>query len=165
MRGLPMRRSLVVQSALLMLEDRTGRLTPRAVVDAARDENHPLHGEFEWDDTVAAEAYRLDQARQLIADVRVEVVTSTLPIGGVAYVRDPSKLFNEQGYRSTGALLGERDQAMEAIRAEVERVSACLGRAERVASTLGAPLDVVSMLTDAQVVVGRLLGRLKVLST
>lgn len=37
-----------------------GRLTPGAVVSAARSQNHPLHPHFEWDDRVAAEAYRLD---------------------------------------------------------------------------------------------------------
>jgi hypothetical protein len=41
------------------------------VVDAARNRKSPLHPHFEWDDTAAAEAYRLDQARNLIRIVRV----------------------------------------------------------------------------------------------
>lgn len=48
-----------------------GRLTPNAVVDSARSENHPLHPHFEWDDALAAESYRLDQARNIIRMVRV----------------------------------------------------------------------------------------------
>lgn len=43
-----------------------GKLTPRVVVEAARDPEHPLHNRFEWDNTVAAEKYRLGQARDLI---------------------------------------------------------------------------------------------------
>jgi len=43
-----------------------GKLTAQAVVDAARDESHPLHGYFEWDDSKAAHQYRLHQARALI---------------------------------------------------------------------------------------------------
>ena len=46
-------------------------LTPQKLVDVNRDENHPLHCEFEWDDTVAAEAYRVTQARQLIRDITI----------------------------------------------------------------------------------------------
>lgn len=49
-----------------------GMLTPAAVVDAARDEEHPLHTRFEWDDAVAGEAYRVEQARNLIRSVKIE---------------------------------------------------------------------------------------------
>ena len=48
-----------------------GSLTPRLVVDAARDPGHPLHDRFEWDDAVAGEKYREHQARQLIRTVKV----------------------------------------------------------------------------------------------
>lgn len=51
--------------------DHNGRLTPALVVDAARPEESPLHDRFEWNDKVAGEAYRLDQARRLIRSVRV----------------------------------------------------------------------------------------------
>lgn len=49
-----------------------GHLTPRATVDAARDPRHVLNPHFEWDDQAAAEAYRLDQARELIRMIRIE---------------------------------------------------------------------------------------------
>jgi hypothetical protein len=49
-----------------------GELTPPAVVDAARDKKSPLHRHFEWDDNVAANKYRLDQARSLIRSIHVE---------------------------------------------------------------------------------------------
>lgn len=43
------------------------------VVDAARSELSPIHEIFEWDDTVAAENYRVWQARKLIATVKVTI--------------------------------------------------------------------------------------------
>lgn len=46
-----------------------GELTPQDVVDDARSHNSPLHSFFEWDDSAAAEQYRLDQARGLIRSV------------------------------------------------------------------------------------------------
>lgn len=53
------------------LEKSERGLTPQALLDASRDENAPLHNEFEWDDTVAAEKWRLEQARLLIANIRI----------------------------------------------------------------------------------------------
>lgn len=41
-------------------------ITPANVLELARDEDTELHGAFEWDDSVAAEKYRLGQARHLI---------------------------------------------------------------------------------------------------
>lgn len=55
-------------------EDPDGLVEPVNVVEAARDPQSPLHRYFEWDDTAAAQAYRLVQARKLIARVRVVVV-------------------------------------------------------------------------------------------
>ena len=44
-------------------------LSPESVLEKARDENSPLHNLFEWDDSVAAEKYRLNQARQIIQQI------------------------------------------------------------------------------------------------
>lgn len=40
-------------------------VTPQQLVEAARDESTELHKCFEWDDTIAAEKWRLHQARQV----------------------------------------------------------------------------------------------------
>jgi len=40
--------------------------TPQQIVDRARDESTELHKCFEWDDTVAAEKFRCEQARSII---------------------------------------------------------------------------------------------------
>lgn len=48
-----------------------GELTARLVVDAARPTQSPLHGRFEWDDDVAGDLYRLEQARGLIRSVKL----------------------------------------------------------------------------------------------
>ena len=47
------------------------RLTPANVVAVARPVESPLHGGFEWDDSAAAEAYRLDQARYILRSIVV----------------------------------------------------------------------------------------------
>ena len=48
-----------------------GVLKPEFVLDAARDPGHPLHSRFEWNDSVAAERFRLDQAHVLIQKAKV----------------------------------------------------------------------------------------------
>lgn len=40
--------------------------TPAQIVDKARDDTTELHKCFEWNDTKAAEAYRLQQARHVV---------------------------------------------------------------------------------------------------
>lgn len=53
------------------LERSESGLTPRSLLDYSRDVNSPTHDEFEWDDSVAAEKFRLKQAHQLIIDLRI----------------------------------------------------------------------------------------------
>lgn len=43
-----------------------GVVPPKAVVDFARNPKTALHNEFVWDNSVAAERYRLDQARRIL---------------------------------------------------------------------------------------------------
>lgn len=61
-----------------------GLLRPAAVVEAAKDEESPLHGAFEWDDGEAAQKYRLLQAQTLIRSFKVEIErngqTHTVPV-------------------------------------------------------------------------------------
>lgn len=46
-----------------------GALTAKNLLDESRPDDAPLHGAFEWDDGVAAEKYREDQARKIIHSI------------------------------------------------------------------------------------------------
>lgn len=59
----------VGQHLNFLREQCKGELTPPDVVKDARNPNSPLHPFFEWDDSEAAEQYRLQQARGLIRAV------------------------------------------------------------------------------------------------
>lgn len=48
-----------------------GKMEASDLVDASRPENAPLHSLFEWNDSIAAEKYREDQARCIIRHVCV----------------------------------------------------------------------------------------------
>ena len=46
-----------------------GRLSAPALVEASRAEDAPLHDMFEWNDTIAAEKYREEQAKKIIRSI------------------------------------------------------------------------------------------------
>lgn len=65
-----------VEVAVAELKDhhaRHGVIKPQVIVKEARPKKAPLHPVFEWDDSVAAEEYRLVQARNLVRAVHVVV--------------------------------------------------------------------------------------------
>lgn len=59
------------------LERSEAGLSPATLVEASRPIDAPLHGEFEWDDAVAAEQYRQSQAKGIIRNITVTVKDST----------------------------------------------------------------------------------------
>ena len=52
----------------------TGELTSARFLEVSRPEDAPTHNMFEWDDSVAAERYRLQQATVAINSVEVQIV-------------------------------------------------------------------------------------------
>lgn len=55
-----------------------GTLTAKEVLEFARPKSSPIHKYFNWDDSEAAEKYRLMQARQLITCIVVVVGKDTV---------------------------------------------------------------------------------------
>ena len=51
------------------LIDSDGAVTPARLVEVSKPKNAPLHGEFEWNNTIAAQKYREEQARQIIKNI------------------------------------------------------------------------------------------------
>ncbi len=111
---------------LKALEDRRGRLTPAQVVETAESKDSPLHAFFEWDDAKAGAAYRIEQARELIRRVKIEVTVEDRSFRVVGYVRDPEKEPNKPGYVATMRVTARTVADM--MRAELEAVSADLAR-------------------------------------
>ena len=99
-----------------------GVLRPEEVVESARARNSILHSKFTWDDTKAAHAHRLWQARQFIKTVvEYQVVNgekmevSLFQSIGTANVR---------GYRETAVVLSRkpwRDQLLRDALGDLQR--------------------------------------------
>lgn len=63
----------VAGEVLSGIEREHGSVLPKEVVEVSRSEDAPLHNCFEWDDGVAAERYREEQAKDIIRNLVVIV--------------------------------------------------------------------------------------------
>jgi hypothetical protein len=119
-------------------------LTPSAVVTEARDPEHPWHSEFVWANGLAADKYRLEQARRLIAQVRITVQQGNVTTASVAYVHAPSE--PAQGYISVTEVGDDRAMAVSIVTAELLRVQSVLLRARELAAMLDLNAQVDALL-------------------
>ena len=140
-------------AALRALEDRQGRLTPNALVAAARDEDHPWHDSFEWDDAKAAQSHRVEQAREILRTWRPPKIETT-ELRAPSYLRDPRCGNDEQGYVSTVRVRKDADLTRSILLAEFERAGNALQRAYDIANAL-----------DAREEIGDLIARINLLRT
>ena len=67
--------------------NRDGEVKASVLVDEARPEESPAHPAFEWRDEVAAEEYRLYQARHLIKRVTIICDEKTVPLVHVSSLK------------------------------------------------------------------------------
>lgn len=63
-----------VGGVLNKIEQENGKVTKESFLDYSRDENSETHSMFEWDDSIAAEKYRLRQAGKIISQLEVTIV-------------------------------------------------------------------------------------------
>lgn len=131
--------------AIAELEKR-GRLTATQVVNAARDPASPLHEYFEWDNTAAADAWRIEQARRLIRSVRVVVTYESQTLATPRYVRDTARDDDEQGYVTMLQLEREPKNAAALLRYEFKRAASIVERSLNIAEALGVKSDAQKVL-------------------
>lgn len=63
----------IVGRTIENIEKEKGECTARMLLEEARAEESPIHELFEWDDSIAAEKYRLKQATEIITAVAVVI--------------------------------------------------------------------------------------------
>lgn len=111
------------KKALAGIRARRGELTARTVVDEATPEDSPIHPCFEWDNTKAADSYRLQQASTLIRAVITYVDNVEAPV----YVCVPTvKHEGFSVYRPVVEVVKEPDQyeaALGHLRSQVDQAT------------------------------------------
>lgn len=82
-----------------LCRERGGKITPPEIVDEAKSPLSPLHEQFEWDDSEAAEQWRFWQARMLVNSIEVRVVHREGPESEVRWVNSYQNVIVENGAR------------------------------------------------------------------
>jgi len=101
--------------------ENNGLIKPEYVVAEARSRRSPLHDYFDWDNDHAAEQWRLQQARQLISTVRVEMQKRNMR--GFYHVRvETSDGGYEKGYVSVEKVISNQDLFLQKKRELLERI-------------------------------------------
>lgn len=127
----------VIKEELRKLGGRRQNVQPRQVVDAARDERHPLHNYFDWDNTSAGDSWRLWQARMLIQRVKLRVEHEDRVIEAPYYVRDQRVPDGHPGYAPIEVFSNRKDLARQVVAREIARVESALDRARAASMVLG----------------------------
>lgn len=131
--------------------EQDGSITPEEVVTAAASLTSPIHPLFEWDDSKAAHAHRLSQARRVITDFEFIVTTTTRILECPVYVRDPRLPAGESGYARVAVLRTLDDARRASLQAEVDRVRALIHRTRAMAAGL-------DLIDEAEVLLREMLG-------
>lgn len=64
----------VVGEHVAAIEERDGEVTKESFLDSARSKSSPVHKLFDWDNKVAGEKWRLQQAKNILSCLRINIV-------------------------------------------------------------------------------------------
>ena len=96
-----------------------GKFTPMEVLEKAKDETTELHKCFEWNDSIAAEKYRLEQAKEIIRMLVYEKETKEQ-----AVVRYYAKTETKHVYQPTKQFLVQEDEYQGLLRRALAELEA-----------------------------------------
>lgn len=140
--------------AIAACRDGKGRITPRAVWQAARDPTSPLHGDFNWDVQRAAEQTWERTASELIRQVRFIIEYDDRKVAVPFYVSDPRT--EESSYVATSRIAANATLSERVLRDELERITAAIRRALKLAAAFGLSSSFERMLEQATEIETRL---------
>ena len=100
------------------IESKVG-LTARSLLDANREEGTLLHDEFEWDNEIAAEEYRLQQARHIINCLCIKPETKeNKPI------RAFFKIMDSESYENINVIITNEDKHQRLLQTALNELNA-----------------------------------------
>jgi hypothetical protein len=130
------------------LGDDQGHIEPINVLEAARDINNILHEDFEWDDDIASEQYRIEQARRLIKFVRLPFKYGAQVVVAPYYVVDPHREPKTKRYLQTTIAARSRETVSKVMNDEFGRIVASINRARQLAAAFNQMELFDSFLSD-----------------
>lgn len=101
-----------------VLQEKYGEVTKEIFLDSARSKKSKMHDLFEWNDTKAAEKYRLVQAQNIICSLKVTVIEEEYkPITVRAFVTERER---SSGYLHVRDALSD-EEMRESVLAAAKR--------------------------------------------
>jgi hypothetical protein len=133
---------VVIAELRRLAAEHGGILKAETVVEAASDDESPLHDHFEWDDSAAALAHRLHQARMLINRVVVQFETPTGPREHNVFVSvTTDRVADGGGYRVLSDAMSDdelRTQLLQDALAEMKAFQAKYSRLTELSDVFSA---------------------------
>ena len=126
----------VLAAEIAALKDSDGRVTPEAVLKAAESESSPLHAYFEWDNDVAAHEHRLNQARDLIRQVRFTITYEDRSYKVPRYVSDP-RVEKSAYIDTTDPATKKKSVSRKILHDELDRIGNAIERGAKLAVVFG----------------------------
>lgn len=77
---------IIGQHICTIIEKNNGHITPLYILDDAKSINSPLHEYFDWDNQIAADKWRIEQAHYLLRSVNIVYETNDEEIETRAFV-------------------------------------------------------------------------------
>lgn len=122
-----------------------GLLSPEKVVERAKNPKSVLHSWFCWDDTKAANEYRIYQARNLIRQITVEVESQT---GEKIEVRGYVSLLDNRdknlGYMDVTSVMSDDEMRLKYIISVQNEFEAIKNKLQKISVIAYKKADVVS---------------------
>ena len=113
------------------IEAKVGAVTPQALLDASRPDGAPLHGLFEWDNTRAAERWRLNQAQEIISSLRIVVREGEPEMPAMAYLSvGASGDRRHKGFLPMTSVVDNRARRVQFLLGELRNLEGILRRTE-----------------------------------
>ena len=81
-----------------LMKKNKGHINPSEIVEDAKNKTSPYHNFFEWDNVKGAKLYRLQQARQLVESIVIEVKINGIEKPQRALVSVTIKEINQKAY-------------------------------------------------------------------
>lgn len=125
--------SATMQDEVLRIVAKHGdQAAPRALLEAARAPDSPLHAYFTWDDGEAGEKYRLAQACALYRRVKMQIVRLDAEkreivfetIRATTSVPDERKKNNSASYGRTSVVMSDEQRRASVLRGIVRELTA-----------------------------------------
>lgn len=105
--------------------------TPQQILDKARDSTTELHKCFEWDDSVAAEKYRLQQARQIVGSLVYQKAETEQPEAPKIRVMQSIVTEDTMAYKPVKVIVQNQNEYSQLLTRAKKELTAFKSRYER----------------------------------